>query len=295
MPLDFDETATPDVHSRVNQWLEDDLHDACSRACYALIASSRENTVPMLNLLSRACDSEGWWEGAERSAESAVFYGPEDAFAHYRVGWVRVQRNNPIAAIPMLERAVALRPTAARYETMLAYALAEADVEPHRVRALCDGAIARESSDEWAYNSAALCCLLLNEPVAAEAHVRTALRSSPECYGHWFVLAAAQRMQGRFDEALSAADHAIALLPEGSGAHAERSEALRSLGRIDDAVSSGRAAVAAAPESWEAQQALVLALDAAGMHDEAARTAREAAARSLHPRMKAIAALFDAR
>jgi hypothetical protein len=90
------------------------------------------------------------------------------------------------------------------------------------------------------------------------------------------------------ESALATADQAVAQWAEGSGGLAERSESLRLLGRLDEALESGRLAAQVAPESWEAQWALVQALAARGEHAEATRVADSVAARSPHPRMRAI-------
>lgn len=290
VPIDFDPSALANAEALSEQWRATrELHGDCLRLCYALIANAASKGGRYWNVVSQVCDSNGHWEAAETSAVTATIESPALAFSHYRVGWVRVQRNNPVAAIAPLERACQLQ-ASGRYQSMLAYALAEADEQHERIRALCEQAIAASITDMWTLQSVALCWLLLGDAAAAERWSMEVLSKTPSSYSHLYVLAGAQRLQGRLLDALATADRAIAVYADGSGAHAERSEALRLLRHWDEAVEAGRTAAKIAPISWEAQWALVQALSAAGHHEEAERVALECAAASAHPRMKAIPA-----
>ncbi|MFO0562794.1 MAG: tetratricopeptide repeat protein [Polyangiales bacterium] len=294
MPIDLEPSALRNPDALTDQWRAlAGAQEASLRLCYALIPTAGANAGRYWNVISQLCDGSNDWEGAEVSAVNATLASPSLAYAHYRVGWVRVQRNNPLAAIAPLERTCELQ-ASGRYQSMLAYALAEADVQHDRIRALCAQSVAASPTDQWALHSVALCWLLLDDPRAAEHWALLALKSAPNSYAHLSVLAGAQRALGRIDEALATADRALTHFANGSGAHAERSEALRALRRFDEAIEAGKRAAAIAPASWEAQWALVQALAAAGQSDEAERIADERASSSTHPRMKAIPAKLAA-
>jgi tetratricopeptide (TPR) repeat protein len=267
--------------------LADGRCDVLESLCYAALATSPRE-VDWLLKLSQACDRLRLWAAAETTAVEATRVQPTHAFAQYRVGWVRVQRNNPVDAVEPLEAAIKALPGSGRYQSMLAYALGEAALQPERARSLCESSVTLSPTDVWTWHNAALTWVVLGDGARAEACTRRATTFDPDGYSHVFVLAAALRLQGMLELALETADKAVAQWPEGSGALAERSESLRLLGRFDEALESGRLAAKVAPESWEAQWAFVQALASSGAHAEATRVAESVAARSPHPRMRAI-------
>jgi tetratricopeptide (TPR) repeat protein len=294
VPIDLEPSALRTPDALTDQWRSlAGAQEASLRLCYALIPTAGSNAGRYWNVISQLCDGAGDWEGAEASAVNATLASPTLAYAHYRVGWVRVQRNNPVEAIAPLERTCELQ-ASGRYQSMLAYALAEADVQHDRIRALCAQSVAASPTDVWALHSVARCWLLLGDALAAERWTLQAMKSAPNSYAHLYVLAGAQRELGRTEEALATADRAVGIFATGSGALAERSEALRLLRRFDEAIEAGRRAAQSAPASWEAQWALVQALAAAGQREEAERVANECASASKHPRMKAIPAKLSA-
>lgn len=291
MPIDIDRDGLTAPESRIAEWLTPELANEALRLGYALELHDDATRADMLTTASRACDAMGDWEGAERCAIASTLFDSNNAYAHFRVGWVRLQRNNPIDAIAPLEQAVVRYPGSARYLAVLAYAFAEAELRPERVRELCTNGIVVDSTDGWTQAYAGLCWFLLEEHELAEKCARAAIGLDPRSGMHNGLLASALRGQRRYAEALAAAEQGLAKNPRGSSNLSERAEALVLLGRAAEAVPVARSAIDAAPSSWEAHTALVHALLATGAREEAARFVTEITAETKHPRTLALRAL----
>ncbi len=257
------------------------------REAIAALAFAPTNAGALL-ILSQTSDRQKLWDAAELTALQAVKAAPANAYAHYRVGWCRVQCNRPATAHESLKRAAELYPSWGRYHTMWGYALAEAMIEPKLQRELALKGAAVTSTDEWAHSIGAQILNLLGEPVLAEQFARVALAKN-KAEGHMVAIAVALRLQARLEEALVQAEKIVVDYPKGSGGWAELAEVLTSLGRGPEAIAAAQKSIELAPRSWEAHHALVrghLAL----RDREQARKAAQAAAElnSEHPRMVAL-------
>lgn len=92
-------------------------------------------------------------------------------------------------------------------------------------------------------------------------------------------LARAHLLANRPQEALSAADAALAVDPGTAASWQRRCDALRGLGRIEEAVAAGRQCVELAPSSWPAHYSLGLALRQQPGHEQEVIAHAEAAVR----------------
>ena len=87
-------------------------------------------------------------------------------------------------------------------------------------------------------------CWHMGDPVAASESLKRAVNRGNQDFDTLYRLAAAQLMLGRHEEALAAADQALALNPEVVDLHNFRGSALEKLGRTEDALAACRKALA---------------------------------------------------
>jgi tetratricopeptide (TPR) repeat protein len=266
---------------------------AAEREAIAALTFSPDNANVLL-LLSQISDRMKWWDAAEASAERAVAVSPNNAFAHYRVGWCRVQTNRPVQALESLKRATELHSTWGRYFTMWGYALAEAMQTPAKQRELALKGTSVSPNDEWTHSVGAQIFNMLGEPALAEQSARTAI-SKGKGEGHFLALTCALRLQGRMNEALESAEKTLVDYPHGSGPLAELAEIQAALGLHEQAISNAQKSIERAKDSWESHHALVQAWLAAGDRDKAMQAAEHAYAQhSVHPRMAALPTVVSA-
>ncbi|BCJ46603.1 hypothetical protein GCM10010168_38740 [Actinoplanes ianthinogenes] len=112
----------------------------------------------------------------------------------------------------------------------------------------------------------------------AETEVRRALLDRPGDPELLTLLASVLRLAGRHDDALAAADAAIAAGPAGAGAHAERAENLIVLTRTEEAVAAASEAARLRPGEPEMHRVLARAHAAARDFARARLAARTAVA-----------------
>lgn len=226
------------------------------REARALLSFHPDDVGGLLQL-SQALGGLHRMDEAARVAERAVAVDPSEPYAHYRVGWCRVHQNDPVSALPALERAVTLAPWAGRYIAFLGYALSEALVDEERQRRLAHEGTALSADDEWAHHFAAAVWVGLGEGDRAEAHIRRALQANATDSEHLFLLSLSQSLRGHHDEAEKTARASIRDYPLGTGGWIALAESLRRQRRTDEALAAARQGLEHWPSSWEAWDMLV--------------------------------------
>lgn len=214
-----------------------DRSHAAPRASHAL-ADARPTTLPTYGeLLSEARRLLGArrFEAADGIYRQLVTAVPQAPDAWHELGLLQVEAGRPEAAVEFVERAIALAPTNAAYQSNL-------------------GAIFRklERSDE------ALACF--------ERAVQLSPAPSAPMLSN---LALALKSAGRESEALAVYDQAIAQQPDYATGHFNRANLLLTIGRVDEAVAAYRQAVELAPNDAEAHYRLGIAYYDLGQHEAA--------------------------
>ncbi len=129
----------------------------------------------------------------------------------------------------------------------------------------------QDSSFDWVKRASRL--LAAGDAAASERALRDGLAHDPQHLGGWSTLANTLTLRHAYDEALAAADRALAIDARAAAAHVCRARALRGVGRLAEAVAHFRRACGdvAAPQAHHAHALMGLgeALDAAGDYDEA--------------------------
>lgn len=293
MPLDL-HAETLAVHlKRAQDALNANNYREAEREAIAALSVGYRNASVLL-LLSQTSDRQKLWDAAEATAIEAVAAAPNNAFAHYRVGWCRVQCNRPATAVDSLKRAAELHPSWGRYHTMYGYAMSEAMVEPAKQREMAMKGVATTATDEWTHSVGAQILNLLGEPTLAETWARKAL-SMNKAEGHLLAIACAERLQGKLREALASAEKVVGEYPAGSGGWAELAEVQASFGWADQAIVSATKSIERTDRSWEAHHALVRAHLVDGDREEALKAARRAIAlNNEHPRVLALESVVTA-
>ncbi len=227
---------------------------------------------------ARALHIAGRLDEAAALLQARLDAVPADAEALHLLGLGADARGEPMRAVTLIGRALALGETA-RLRCNLAMALLHAG-RPEDARAAAARALAlRPDYPEAAINLGAALQSLGRVAEAADAFRRaTALRpDGPEA---WLNLGHALRLLRRHDEAEAAYRRAVALGPALPQARAALGDALRAAGRPTEAEAPLRARLALAPADPQAALELAAALGEAGRPADALALLPAAVARA---------------
>ena len=182
-------------------------------------------------------------------------------------------------ALPLLARAIAADPSAARPHCLLALALLEIDRTGDALDAARQ-ASAAEPDDEWALRLQALALSRRHRPRSARRLAEAAVRLHPTAWETHVTLAALLGNR-RLPAARAAAAEAVRLAPERAETHAAASSVALRQSRWSDAEAMARRALAIDPTDFQATTNLALALQGQGRGHEAVDVSLAAA--QLHP------------
>ncbi len=159
-----------------------------------------------------ALHQEGRLREALDAYNAALSRSPAHAPALHYSGVLLLQAGQPDAALPRLERAVALDPQPADAWSNLALGYQAAGRTADALRAL-DQATRRAPRDPAIWENFAAALLDASQPADAERAARHALTLSPRSPGLWYNLALALHQQQRHADAEQAVTRALSLAP----------------------------------------------------------------------------------
>jgi tetratricopeptide (TPR) repeat protein len=221
--------------------------------------------------LASTLNQQGLYEEARESAARAVELMPDLAEAHFNHATALVGRRRFADAEAAFRKVLALEPDNARVLTDLGQVLTDLKRFNEAILSLRRAA-ELEPENAGVQLRLAATLIMAGDPEASERACRTAIDLAPNLPRAWSGLGSAMRAVGRFDEARAHYEHALALDPELSEAHA----GLAVIGRppSDEAQVNRLRALAASPEVDLEQRvwlsfALGTMLDSAGRYDEA--------------------------
>jgi tetratricopeptide (TPR) repeat protein len=157
---------------------------------------------------------------------------PEHPDALNLLALVFLQGKNPVAAIPLLRRAIAARPEQAAYPNNLGNALRDMG-RTVEARASYEQAIQVDPGYARAHNNLGVALKKLDQAEPAEAHFRRAIELEPQAASYHANLGNALLDQGRPDAAIPVLEQALALNPN-------LPEALSSMGAALQFMPDGR-------------------------------------------------------
>ncbi len=174
--------------------------------------------APALRTLGRLLLDQGDLEQALEAARRAVRHDPDEAASHALLGLVQLELNNPLAARDAFARALELDSESAELCLHMANVLVStgdvgAAVDYYR-RALALRPGWSPAANNLAWILATWADANIRDGSAAVEVVQTALAASPATAGLLDTLAAALAEAGRFEEAVAAAQQALALAEE---------------------------------------------------------------------------------
>jgi tetratricopeptide (TPR) repeat protein len=216
---------------------------------------------------------------SETLFRATLVRNPDCWMAYNNLGSILLSRrpHAASAAVPMLEKAIALNPANAEAHTNLGLAWEQlgridAALAEHQT------AVKLQPRLALGHNNLGNIHARLERPDEAIAEFQEALRLDPELKGVHSNLALALTMAGRLPEAVAEAEAAVDFDPDDAEAHDAYGLVLADTGRFDDAVKRYQEAVQLDPENAEAHNHLANALrsldratDALPEHREALR------------------------
>jgi Flp pilus assembly protein TadD len=155
---------------------------------------------------------------AEATYRDVLAREPDNALAQHFLGVIHYQRGELAAALPLLERAVAVQPGEAEFHNNLGLALAAADRETDAVAAY-RAALALDSRHAVAWNNLGLALQAQNDVRSAIDAFRHALALKPDFAHARWNLALALLLDGRFAEGWREYDARLALPELGRDRH----------------------------------------------------------------------------
>ncbi len=196
-----------------------------------------------------ALHTQGRLPEAEQAYRAILARDPENAEVGHMLGTLALDAGLPQAAVPILERAVMLRPNSPAFHVGLGAGYAQTGRREEAMRSF-DRALALDSTFLQAHFQRGL-ALMETDPAAALASFASALAVQPDFGPAHNTSAIVLTHLRRFDEAAESFARALALAPENPMAHSNYGAALVRLGRHADAVPHLEAAVALAPDNGE--------------------------------------------
>jgi tetratricopeptide (TPR) repeat protein len=204
---------------------------------------------------------------AEQAYRQVLAVQPAHADAMHMLGVLASQCGQPQAALACLDRAIALKPSAALFHVNRAGALL-ALRQLEAAEAACREALRRKRNCAEAYQVLGHVLCDENRPEEAIAAYREALRLKPDLPDLHNNMGLALRLAGRLEDAVVALRQAVRRAPRDSGAQGNLAGVMKELGRLDEAEACYRAAIQTRPEDAAAHVNLGIVLLLAGRHGE---------------------------
>jgi tetratricopeptide (TPR) repeat protein len=191
---------------------------------------------------------EGRLTQADSCYRQVLAHDPNHPDALHLLGMLAFQAGNPVAALDLIERAVAREPASPVYINNRAFVL-RALARPEEALAGFERAIALRPDYVEAHFNRGLALTDLGRAEAAVASFDRALALQPNNPAALFDRGFALTALRRFDAALASLDRLLALNPNDAEAHSLRGTVLAALGRPGDALASYDRAVALRPDA----------------------------------------------
>ncbi len=225
-----------------------------------------------------ACYQAGRLDEAAEACAAVLAAYPGHFDAHYLAGLVKIDQGDPAAAIPLLTKAIKLRPRSPDAALNLSVAL-RAVGDAGSALAQSDRALALRPTFAEAHNNRGNALRALGRPHDALASYDQALAQRFDYADALNNRAAVLLDLGRAEEALASCTQAIALQSDFADAHFNRGNALRALGRYQRAIASYDEAVRYQPFYGTALASKSAILMLLNRHKEALAAARDCVAR----------------
>jgi protein O-mannosyl-transferase len=237
--------------------------NARRRAAAAVVAAA---VVAALGVTARAQVDR--WSDESALWTQALDQNPENFFAHYSLGRMQMKADLVDAALPHLERAIALAPWFAGAHDALGLALArlgrvEAAIGAHQT------ALRLQPDSTEVRANLGLAYERRGDVAAAIALYREALQRDPGRPTLHISLGHALGSTGDLDGAVAEMRETLRLQPDSAAAHAYLAQVLAQRGQPDDAMAEARLALAREPSRDDAHGLLGRLLLDRGQADEA--------------------------
>jgi serine/threonine-protein kinase len=222
-----------------------------------------------LKLRGRSADAAPILDRAVAAARAAIRFRPDDAAAHFNLGFALLCQEKFDGAIAEFGTAIQLKRNDAAAHDNLGIALAK---QGRRDEAIAEFRIAIRLEPDFAdahYNLGVFLCDVKRDYTGAEAEFRAAIRLGPDKAAAHYCLGNALEKQGKRDEAITEYRAAIRLEPNHPQAHNNLGTALEARGERDEAVAEYRTAVRVKHDNAAAHNNLGFALSKQGKFDEA--------------------------
>ena len=185
---------------------------------------------------AQALHQAGRLEEARALYEQVLAAHPRHAEALHLLGYLWFQKGDPIRALDLIGRAIALQPANPGYRYNRALILKETGRLEDAAADFREVARLQPADvDAWCDLGEALLALGRPEEALAAWDRAVALRPSPDLHANRGV---ALRQSGRLDEALAAQDRALALNSADAETWSNRGNVLKDLGRLEEALAS---------------------------------------------------------
>ena len=171
---------------------------------------------------------------AQSEFSRAIALDPKMAAAYLNLGLVLID-SDPAAAVDAFRHAGELQPTESRPRFLAGFCLERAGKFPEAIEQY-RAALALSPKDYEAHFALGRVLLRSNEPAASEQEFRAAIASRNEAAAARLGLADALLAQKKYEAASDALSEYLKLKPEDRSAHFDRASALLNLSRLDEAL-----------------------------------------------------------
>jgi tetratricopeptide (TPR) repeat protein len=214
--------------------------------------------------------------------EATLRRNPDAWLAHHNLATILIDAGNPDAALPHIERTLALRPDYPEALSKLGDCLTRLGRTAEAVPPL-ERAVQLQPKYAEAQNNLGVTLMSLGRVDEGRSRFETAVRLNPDYATAQRNLGLAFANAGRLGEALPHFERAVQLLPDDSKTRLQLAMTLLGLARPAEALPHLEAALAAEPDSALVHYQLALALRALGRNAEA--TAHYQQAIALNPEL----------
>jgi tetratricopeptide (TPR) repeat protein len=176
---------------------------------------------------------------AEAAYRRVLAAQPDNADALHLLGVLATQHGHPAAAIPLIQRAIAIVPRVAQFHFHLAQALAAAGRHAEALGSF-QNAIQLDPRDALTRSEAAASLTEIGRPAEALEQYRLALQLAPTNAGIAGNYGLAMTRAGQIDQGIAMLRQAVALDPQAPGPQLQLGEALWHHGQYDQAAEIAR-------------------------------------------------------
>jgi predicted O-linked N-acetylglucosamine transferase (SPINDLY family) len=185
----------------------------------------------------------GHFKAAEECYRQVLALYPDNAYVLHLAGIAAGQDARPADAIELIQRAIAVDPTAADYHSNLGKFQNDLGLIDQAIFS-CRQALQLDPSHVDALNNLGIACRAKGDVSGAIEAYRAVLKLKPDHVEACNNLGTALCDKGLRQQAIAAYRQAISLRPDYADAHSNLSAALRDAGQLDEAIASARRAIA---------------------------------------------------